>query len=351
MPTVYLYIPFSESEDPTELIGMAKRWETLYRSKQELREILAEDSPTPYIGNEIKVVFQGSKGLADMKEHDKVYILSHGMEGTPDVCNQARGGGSTLDQKTIAQRLIADGLPEKTNLKINLYYCDESNEADNRTAEFDLALHDPSNQKDYSNVTLSYYPGVILSGLSVPIGKEGQDDKAYKRALRKLQLGEMKPDQLNEQFKVLLDQLSAKELQEYLKSLSAETLLKILSKLDIKLIQAIQTKANIGDQNTFFLNLRKDKTFEPVIMEEVGRAKHSKREYKHPKQENVHLETKVKVTKENKRPEKILLSGKSKNIHDKTPKQIGIVTKDAINDSKENQEQNPKTIKPKFNDT
>lgn len=351
MPTVYLYIPFSESEDPTELLGMAKQWEKLYRSKQELREILAEDTPTPYQGNEIKIVLQGSNGLEDMKEHDKVYILSHGMEGTPDVCNQAKGGMSMLDQKTIAQRLITDGLPEKTNLKINLYYCDESNEADNRTAEFDLALHDPSNQKDYSNVTLSYYPGVILTGLAVPVGKEGQDDKAYKRALRKLHLTEMKPDQLNEQFKVLLDQLSAKDLQDYLKTLSAETLLNILSKLDIKLIQAIQTKANIGDQNTFFLNLRKDKTFEPVIMEEVGKAKHSKKEFKHQNVENVLSETKVNATKENKRPQKILLSGKSKNIHDKTPKQMGIVTKDARNDSKENQVQSPTTIKPKFKDT
>lgn len=350
MPTVYLYIPFSESEDPQELKGMAKQWETLYRSKQELREILAEDTPTPYKRNEIKVVLQGSKGLADMKEHDKVYILSHGMEGTPDVCNQAKGGVSILDQKTIAQRLIADGLPEKTNLKINLYYCDESNEADNRTAEFDSALHDPSNQKDYSNVTLSNYPGVILSGLSVPIGKEGQDDKAYKRALRKLNLSDMKPKQLNEQFKVLLDQLSAKDLQEYLKKLSAETLLKILSKLDIKLIQAIQIKANIVDQNTFFLNLRKDKTFEPVIMKEVGKAKHSKREFKHQNVESVLSETKVNDTKENKRPEKILLSGKSKKIHDKTPKRIGIVAKDAKNDSIENQEQNSTKIKPKFND-
>lgn len=351
MPTVYLYIPFSESEDPTELLGMAKQWEKLYRSKQELREILAEDTPTPYQGNEIKIVLQGSNGLEDMKEHDKVYILSHGMEGTPDVCNQAKGGMSMLDQKTIAQRLIADGLPEKTDLKINLYYCDESNEADNRTAEFDLALHDPSNQKDYSNVTLSYYPGVILTGLAVPVGKEGQDDKAYKHALRKLHLTEMKPDQLNEQFKVLLDQLSAKDLQDYLKTLSAATLLNILSKLDIKLIQAIQTKANIGDQNTFFLNLRKDKTFEPVIMEEVGRAKHSKKEFKHQNVESVLSETKVNVTKENKRPEKILLSGKSKKTHIKPPSQMGIIAKDARNDSTENQEPSPTKIKPKFKDT
>lgn len=279
MPTVYLYVPFDENEDPEELKGMAERWKKVYESKQLLREALTEDSPNPYQAKNIKIVSAGSNGLKNMKEGDKVYVLSHGMSETTKVCNKARGESVTLDQNTIASRMIADGLPENVNIKVNLYYCDESNSAQDRAVKFDSALTDPAHDKNYSKVDLNYYPGVILTTLSAPHDKEGQDDKAYKRAMRKRNLKELDPTELNLQFTALLQELSAEQLNGYLKSLTADTLLHLFHNLDMKLIEAIRSKAKIGDQATFFKSLAKEQRYEPEIYDELGKAKDFKKTF------------------------------------------------------------------------
>ncbi|MGE3318028.1 MAG: hypothetical protein AB7I18_01920 [Candidatus Berkiella sp.] len=273
MPTVYLYIPFSENEDPEELRNMALNWKSVYEQKQLIREALTEDTDDPYQAKEIKIVYEGSNGLKDLKEGDRVYILSHGMSDTTEVCNKAKNATVLLKQSTIAERVIADGLPENVKLRVKLYYCDESNNAAERAASFENSLHDTSKGKNYSNIELMYYPGVILSGLAAPAEKEGQLDKAYKRALRKRNLKELDRNELNDQFSALLTDLSAEQLRLYLKSLSSDTLVHLFYNLDTTLIEAIRAKAKIGDQVTFFKSLSKEKRFEPEIYDELGKAK------------------------------------------------------------------------------
>lgn len=84
---IYLYIPFSDSEDNKELMTAAQSWKSSYTRKQEEKEILSEDNDLWGQVNEINIAKFGDKQLKNLQPNDVIYVMGHAIEDKMTISN------------------------------------------------------------------------------------------------------------------------------------------------------------------------------------------------------------------------------------------------------------------------
>jgi hypothetical protein len=273
MPTTYLYIPFKSNEDPSELANSAKKWKKVFEDKQLLKEALADDTDEPYLAKGIVICYAGEKKLQNVQEGDSVYILAHGMQDTNDVCNKMWNADSVLNQETVAERLLEEDIPNVA-FKLKLYYCDESNNADKRMEEF----HKVFEKSNLNKVQTFFYPGVILSTPSMPVGVF-DPLKSHKRAYVKLNLLELERNQLKKYLSDQIAKMDPETLKAFILSLGYKVIMQLIQKSDPATLKLMCEKAQITNVHQFLNNLKEEKPYTESIMIELGVAKDFKKEH------------------------------------------------------------------------
>lgn len=279
MPTIYLYIPFSENEDPVELQKMAAQWQKIYLRKQEMKEALSENSDNTYVPKQIVICTSGDKKIKDVKSGDSIYILAHGMVEQTSVCHSRGSTKYSLTQDQIAKRIIDDGLPGNTAFKLKLYFCDESDNALARMEEFFAAFDTHKKQIDYDGMSCFYYPGVILNTPTISREQYLDPSKAHKRAFVQRNLLELKKTELQSFLKETLANMDPETLKDFLASLGLEVIMKLLTKADPTTLKLIQEKAEISNTKHFLSTLKSEQVYSPTVYLELGKAKKFRKKF------------------------------------------------------------------------
>ncbi|MBA3537791.1 MAG: hypothetical protein H0T84_14475 [Tatlockia sp.] len=165
----YIYVPFKKNEVPPRLRDSIEQWVQSTKDKNK----------------EVVVSYSGEKGLANLPENTKIYVLVHGKAGKissfvkrSNISSQIARSQPSLSAHLrladgkysklvpdIADEMIEDKLftnPKDSKLHIKLFFFNAGQQAPQLAQAFNDALKDNKNV-DYSNrtVRVDYYTGPL----------------------------------------------------------------------------------------------------------------------------------------------------------------------------------------------
>lgn len=145
MPKYYIYIPFNEVEDNTDLQLKAMTWRhNVYKS------VKSEKRPT--------MVVHGESKLDGTDRNPTIYVISHGARLPGYIMNEDAQTWNLMSIQELVERMKKDGLSPEMNAKIKLFFCDSLGLAKQLAEEFIKAL---GPEFVHSKTTVDYYNAIL----------------------------------------------------------------------------------------------------------------------------------------------------------------------------------------------
>ncbi|MCX2780613.1 hypothetical protein OQJ46_11905 [Microbulbifer thermotolerans] len=123
---IYLFIPFTNTQNNQELLSMGTRWVTSFN-----KDPRGKEPP--------KLLFHNTglnKPLNIINQNDTLYILAHGHFNMPGyVANVRNGNCLAMDHTALATILKVSGLP-LNHKRVKLYICNASGQMRKFASDF-----------------------------------------------------------------------------------------------------------------------------------------------------------------------------------------------------------------------